>query len=205
MPEEYASQRQPQRDGRLDEILSAKFEKFSADKAGIVGPCGQTDYQHYVEQAPRKKRDDCYDEEKDGDSHHNLNEPHTDKVGFAARIAEYRPDYDSNDARYSDGDEANGQRDSAAVYKPTENIGANIVGAEPVLQIRRLLADLQIGPAKAIRHRRKDRTRRLARSNHRFVIGGVEPTRYENKQEYNSSEHYKNAYGNLPPQNPCAD
>ena len=149
--------------------------------------------------------DDSDDEEKDGDSHHNLDEPHTDKVGFAARIAKYRPDYDSNDARYSDGDEANGQRDSAAVYKPAKNVGADIVGAKPVLSIWRLLTDLQIGPAKTIRHRRKDRTSRLARSNHRFVISGVEPARYENKQEYNANKHYKNTYGNLPPQNPCAD
>jgi hypothetical protein len=49
MPEEYASQGQAQRDGRLNEILPAKFEKFGADKTGIVGPCGQADYQHYVE------------------------------------------------------------------------------------------------------------------------------------------------------------
>jgi hypothetical protein len=49
MPEEYASQRQPQRDSRLDKILPAKFEKFGADKTRIVGPGGQADYQHYVE------------------------------------------------------------------------------------------------------------------------------------------------------------
>jgi hypothetical protein len=199
MPEEYASQRQPQRNGRLDKILPAKFEKFRADKTRIVGPCGQADYQHYVEQTPWEERDDCDDEEKNGDSHHNFNEPHTEEVGFAARIAKYRPDYDSNDARYADGNETDGQRDSAAVYKPTENVGTDVVGAEPVLPVRRLLADLQIGPAKAIRHRRKDRTGRLARSNHRFVISGVEAARYENKQEYNANEHYKNAYGNLPP------
>jgi hypothetical protein len=85
------------------------------------------------------------------------------------------------------------------VNKPTEDIGADVVGAKPVLQVRRLLTNLQIGPAIAIRNGGEYGIGRFAGGDHRLVIGCVESVRYEDIQKYNATEDNKNAYENLPP------